>query len=297
MREQPRAGLDYLASITSLLQRVRTEHPTKGLYQAAELQFWWSRPRATDEFDQLFWFDDDGRPVAAVTLTDFGDASSLVYEEPTIVVTVLPDATDDWVAYVVERGLDHIGARGVGAVDVEIDQTDAVMRAVFERRGFTRRGDGVVECWLDASARPPVSPLPQGYRLATRRDLTDRPHHMDRPQVPAFEERLRQTSLYRPDLDLVVLDEHDEPAAYGIFWHDPVTAIGVVEPMRTLDEHQGRGLARHVLTAGIARLAAAGAERISIGYEPGNPASSHLYVDVGFVPHTQTDVYGGPTLV
>lgn len=297
MREQLRAGLDYLASITSLPQRIRTEHPTKGIYQAAELQFWWSRPRATDEFDQLFWFDDEGRPAAAVTLADFGDASSLVYEEPTMVVAVLPDATDNWVAHVVERGLDHIGALGVEAVDVEIDRTDAVMRAVFERRGFARRDDGVVECWLDASARPPVGPLPRGYRLATRQDLTDRPHHMDRPQVAAFEERLRQTSLYRPDLDLVVLDEDGEPAAYGIFWHDPVTTIGVVEPMRTLGEHQGRGLARHVLTAGIERLAAAGAERISIGYEPGNPASSHLYVDVGFEPHTQTDLYEGPTRV
>ncbi len=112
-----------------------------------------------------------------------------------------------------------------------MEQT-ARMRAVFERRGFTRRGNGVVECWLDASARPPVSPLPKGYGLATRQDLTDRPHHMDRPHVPAFEERLRQTSLYRPDLDLVVLDEHDEPAAQSIVLHDPATAIGVVARRR-----------------------------------------------------------------
>lgn len=70
---------------------------------------------------------------------------------------------------------------------------------------------------------------------------------------------------------------------------------GLVEPIRTEDDHQRRGLARHVLTAGIERLAEAGARRIKICYEPGNPASSHLYLSVGFQPVRQTDVFSGPT--
>ncbi len=107
---------------------------------------------------------------------------------------------------------------------------------------------------------------------------------------PDVEARLRQTSLYRPDLDLVVLDRDDNPAASGLFWYDPETATGLVEPMRTEDDHQRRGLARHVLTTGIDRVAEAGAARIKICFEPDNPASRGLYLSVGFEPVTQTDV-------
>jgi RimJ/RimL family protein N-acetyltransferase len=113
---------------------------------------------------------------------------------------------------------------------------------------------------------------------------------------PAVETRLRQTSLYRPDLDLVVLDRDDSVAAYGLFWFDPETATGLVEPMRTEDAHQQRGLARHVLTAGIDRLTEAGATRIKICFEPGNPASRTLYLSVGFQPTARTDLFSGPTI-
>ena len=108
---------------------------------------------------------------------------------------------------------------------------------------------------------------------------------------PDLDARLRQTSLYRPDLDLVVHDSRDDVAAYGLFWYDPVTATGLVEPMRTEDEHQRRGLARHILTTGIDLLAAAGAARIKICYEPDNPASKHLYLSAGFEPDRQTVVF------
>jgi len=52
----------------------------------------------------------------------------------------------------------------------------------------------------------------------------------------------------------------------------------------TVDDHQRRGLARHILTAGIDLLAEAGPERIEICYETDNPASRGLYLSVGFAP-------------
>ena len=227
--------------------------------------------------------------------TDWGDGSSAVYEETTLVLIVMPGATPDWVAHVVERGLVHAAESGIGAVELEVDRADDVMRDLLFGHGFTIKEDGLIECWLAANARPGISPLPDDYRLSTRHDTTQRPHHMTDPRRSDFEQRLLQTSLYRSDLDLVILDHEDNPAAYGLFWYDPETATGVVEPMRTHDDQQQRGLARHILTTGIDLLAAAGAERVSIGFEPGNPASSHLYLSVGFVPHRRTDVFSGRT--
>jgi RimJ/RimL family protein N-acetyltransferase len=50
-----------------------------------------------------------------------------------------------------------------------------------------------------------------------------------------------------------------------------------------------------VLTAGVALLASAGAQRIKIVYDPDHPASGHLYRSVGFEPDRYTDVLAGPT--
>lgn len=284
MQEQHRVGIHYLEAATVLLQRVRRAHPTKGLYEAADLQWWWRMPRATDNLRQLFWFDHIGRPEAAVIATDWGDRIAL---DP----IVMPDATPDWVAQVIERGLAHASESGFGAVELEVDRADDVMREVLTGHGFAIKEDGLVETWLAADARPEISPRSEGYRLCSRLDTMPRPHHMIERSGPDVEARLLQTSLYRPDFDLLMLDRDDNHAAHGLFWYDPETATGLVEPMRTEDDHQRRGLARHVLTTGLDRLADAGAVRIKICFEPDNPASRGLYLSVGFAPVKQTDVF------
>jgi GNAT superfamily N-acetyltransferase len=284
MQAQHRVGVHALEAVTALLQRVRRAHPTAGLYEAADLQWWWRTPRATDHIPQLFWFDHLGRPAAAVIATDWGDRIAL---DP----IVLPDAPTDWVAQVMERGLAHAAASGFGAVSLEVDPADAVLRELLISQGFHITGDGVVETWLAADVRPAISPLHADYRLARRSDMLPRPHHMVPRNGPDVELRLRQTSLYRPDLDLLVLDSSDSVAAYGLFWFDPATATGLVEPLGTEADHQRRGLARHLLTAGIDRLAEAGATRIKICFEPDNSAARNLYLSVGFAPVRQTVVF------
>ncbi len=288
-REEHRVGLESVDTATALLRRVRGAHPTKGLFETGDLQWRWRTERSTDSIPQLFWFDDLGRPEAAVIATDWSGAIAL---DP----LVLPGAPADWVAHVIQRGLEHAGGLGIGTVEIEVDRADAVTREVLASHGFEVVDDGIVETWLAVGERPAISPLRDGCRLADRVDTASRPHHMIGRNGSAVETRLRETSLYRPDLDLVVLDPEGRAAAYGLFWFDPATATGLVEPMRTEDEHQRRGLARHVLTSGIDRLAEAGATRVKVCFEPGNPASGNLYLVVGFRPTAQTDRFSGPTI-
>lgn len=286
LQEETRVGLAALEMVTTLLRRRRADHPTAGPYEAADHQWAWRRPRATDGSPQLFWLD-DGRPVAAAIAIEDGD-------EVLLDVVVLPDAAPALVAEVAERGLAHAAALALGPTVLEVAEDDTVLADVLVAHGFAVTGPGVVECWLDVADRPPVAALTDGYRLASRAETLDRPHHMTHAgrNHPDAEPRLRQTSLYRADLDLVVLAPDDTVAAYGLFWSDPVSATGLVEPMRTEDDHQRHGLARHVLTAGLDRLAAAGAERVKICFEADNPASSHLYPSVGFVPDRSTVLFG-----
>jgi predicted N-acetyltransferase YhbS len=208
---------------------------------------------------------------------------------------VMPGSEPAWITHVVARGLAHARDEGLDAVSLEADPADTATREALVEHGFSVEDGGYVETWLHATARPAISPLHDGYRLASRRDTMQRPHHMIHAgrNHADVEPRLRQTSLYRPELDLVVHDSQGDVAAYGLFWYDPATATGLVEPMRTEDHHQRRGLARHVLTTGVDRLAQAGAERIKICYDADNSASEHLYLDVGFRPVRRTVVFTG----
>jgi GNAT superfamily N-acetyltransferase len=287
MQEQHRTGIHYLEAATTLLHRVRSIHQTAGLLEAADLHWWWRTPRLTDSSPQLFWFDQAGRPEAAVIATDWGDGIAL---DP----IVMPNTAPDWIAHVIERGLAHASEFGFGAVDFVVDRADQVMRKVMVSHGFAMEQEDkltVVDAWLDVGARPPVSSLHKGYRLCSRLDTSQRPHHMISRNGPNLEARLQQTSLYRPDFDLFVLDDHECVAAYGLFWLDLDTATGLVEPMRTENDHQQLGLARHILTTGIDLLARAGAARIKLCFKPENAAAKALYLSAGFNPDKQTTVF------
>lgn len=285
LRERHLVGLDHLEAATTLLQRNRLGHATAGLYEAADLQWWWRTPRSTDHLAQIYWFDDLDRPTAAVIATDWGDRVAL---DP----IVLPGTAPDWTVAVIERGLARAGEAGWKSIGFELDPADEVLRAVLVEHGFEIEEGAMVEAWLTADDRPAIDPPPEGYRLSTRVDANEGSHHMTTAgrNHPDVEMRLRQTSLYRPDLDLVVHDGHGDVAGYGLFWYDPVTATGLVEPIRTEDAHQRRGLARHILTSGLDLLARAGAERIKVCYEPDNAAARHLYLGVGFEQFRQTAV-------
>ena len=142
------AGLAYLAAATALLQRVRVAHPTAGLLEAADVQWWWRSPRSTDRVPQPFWFDASGRPVAAVIATDWGEAVAL---DP----IVLPDVAPSWVARVVEIGVGHAQAVALGPLEVVVDRADCAMRALL----------------IDPEGRAPV---PAAHRLTGVLELPGR---------------------------------------------------------------------------------------------------------------------------
>ncbi|MGI9606462.1 MAG: GNAT family N-acetyltransferase [Acidimicrobiales bacterium] len=292
-RAEYRSGHDYLEAVTTLLRRVRNAHPTKGLFEAADMSWWWRTSRTTDTLPQLFWFDGDGRPEAAVIAIDWGG-------DVAIAPMLMPDAGPDGTAHVIERGLAHVAELGIERVDLEVDQEDTVMREILTGHGFaTEEGESasvsVMESWLVSTSRPAVSHVHDGYRLATRLDTLNEPHHMIDRGGPDIEARLQETPLYRSDLDFVVRDGGGEEAARGIFWIDPETATGLVEPMRTQEGHQQKGLARHILTTGVNRLAELGADRIKVVFEPTNAAASALYLGAGFEPVKKTVVFSGGT--
>ena len=267
------SGLDALALSTELLQRARLADPEAGQWEAADLQWWWRTPRPSDAIDQRFWIDDEG-PVAGVVLTDWGEAWGC---DPIVVPGVSAIALPTVWASAVEA----VDSLGLKAVDVLARDDDVELLGLLGDAGFVA-DDGLVDgvTWMDAEDRTGVAALPEGFVLVDRAREKSGPHPMRKRNGEEVEARLRQCSLYDPTLDLAVEAADGRTAGYALFWFDPVTRVGLVEPMRVEDAYQRRGLARAMLTAGLERLATRGARRLKVGYA--TDAARSLYVGTGF---------------
>lgn len=271
--EEVRAkGFEYLALATELLQRARLADPEVGVWEAADLQWWWRTPRRSDAIDQLFWIDDEG-PVAGVVLTDWGRVWGCD-------LIVVPGVQTVPLSTVWGRSVEAIDALGLEAVDVLVGDEDAELLGLLAGSRFAAGEEQSGITWMNAEDRAEVAPLPEGFVFVDRAREATGPHPMRRRNGEEVEARLRQCSLYDPALDLAVETVDGHVAGYALFWFDPVTEVGMVEPMRVEDEYQRRGLARALLTAGLDRHASRGAHRLKVGYV--TDAARSLYVGAGF---------------
>jgi GNAT superfamily N-acetyltransferase len=270
VRRQLLQGLERLGATTTVLQRARLADPRRGMWEAADVQWWWRRPRLTDELALPVWFDDVG-PVAAAGLTAWDDTwQADVFAVPSIV-----DEQTVW-----DATLGAAAAHGVEALRVFVGGADAPLANVAIRSGFAMSAELSGTAWMDADDRPPVVEV-GGFAIVDRVAGADRPHPMIARNGDLVEARLRQCSLYDPTLDLAVESADGSVAGYALFWFDRTTLVGLLEPMRVEDDYQRRGLARMLLTNGLDRLARKGARRLKVGFE--TDAALNLYLGAGFV--------------
>ena len=270
VRRQLLRGLGRLRATSAVLQRARLADPFSGMWEAADVQWWWGRPRATDELALPVWFDEIG-PVAAAGLTAEDDS----WQADVLAVPSIVNEEEVWAA-TLEATAGHLGQ----ALQMLVRQDDALLADLALGSGFALTDELSGTAWMDADHRPPLSTV-DGFAIVDRLTGPDRPHPMIARNGALIEARLRQCALYDPTLDLAVEDADGTVAGYALFWFDPTTFVGLLEPMRVGDEYQRRGLARMLLTNGLDRLARKGARRLKVGFKT-DPARN-LYLGAGFV--------------
>ena len=265
------SGLGRLAATTELLQRTRRSDADIGVWDAFDVQWWWRRPRRSDDLVLPVWFDDAG-PCGAVVLTDWGDrwqADALVAPGGAVELSTV------WAALV-----DTADRTGAAVWEVLAREDDAELLAHLAGSGFVPTDDRSGIAWMSPEDRAAVAPPPPGFVITDRAARPDRPHPLVVRNGGEVERRLRQCSLYDPTLDLAVDAPDGRPAGYAVFWSDPLTGVGMLEPMRVEDEFHRRGLARALLTEGLDRVVRKGARRLKVGFD--GEAGRRLYEGAGF---------------
>ncbi len=272
IRQYRASGVEALNLMTTLCQRARLADPDSGTWEAADFQWWWRKPQKSDDADQVFWLDETG-PVAGTRLSAWDDDTWQL--DPIVVMGTNAPSLN----HILNVSLHLLLMHAPTTITLPVRDDDQTLRALARDLGFAA-GDGDSTAWMDAADVPTPTPLPEGFVLVDRAMRSHTPHPMVGRNGQQVARRLAMCSLYDPALDLAVETENGEVAGYSLYWFDPVTKVGLVEPVRVEDDFQRQGLAKAMVTEGVRRLVERGAMRVKVSYE--NRKARALYEGIGF---------------
>ncbi|MCE7984771.1 MAG: GNAT family N-acetyltransferase [Caldilinea sp. CFX5] len=137
-------------------------------------------------------------------------------------------------------------------------------------------------------------PLPAGYTLRPLAGTQEAAAYValhravfeSENMTTPWRERTLQHPAYQPELDLVIEDPAGQLAAFCIGWVSPSgidgRPSGQIEPLGVRADCRGLGLGRMILSEGVRRLYAKGAEQVVVETDNYRDAAFALYESVGF---------------
>lgn len=280
LREVDLAGYNCHTAVTDLLINTRSDDPLAGLWEAGDLQWWWTIDNGLADRRDTFWLGSAEKLMACLLTSVLGSASYCeAIWRPIADDQVRKEVFPKLLSRLVEldQGPDH-------HVWITVDERDIDFRKRLEVIGFHHvANDDMVQMWQQRESLPdPVSLPTDMYIDDDRSRPPDQLHHLAARNGERIGERLRERSLYRPDLDLCIRTNTGEVAAYCLCWLDQANGVGLFEPVRTENAYQRRGLGRVLLTEGIRRLMERGADLIKVSRDHSSEAARGLYKSVGF---------------
>jgi predicted N-acetyltransferase YhbS len=208
-----------------------------------------------------------------------------------------PEAARDAVAWVVDQG----------ATEVMTLETETAVLAALRGGGFTERdlpwfthhvldlaelaGPPAVDGYRFRHIEPgePGEPGEIEARAAVHRAAWSPPPSTSKVTTAAYS-RLVRTPPYRSELDWVAVDAADRMVACLTLWLDDATGVVLLEPVGTVPEHRGRGLAGALSLAALraARDLGATTGLVCPRGDDDYPVPQRVYRGIGFRPVART---------
>lgn len=174
-----------------------------------------------------------------------------------------------------------------------VSETDQTRIHWLEMRGFQPNRQGMYHMQRSLESNLPEIELPEGFQVRTvagipevkqRAAVSHAAFGSTKPFDTYWPRMLRfmQSPVYDPGNDLVSVSPDGDFASFCYLWPDPVTGVGLFEPIGTHPAFQGRGLARAVTSAGLLRLKKLGMTQANICVDSENLPAIRLYESLGF---------------
>jgi GNAT superfamily N-acetyltransferase len=188
-----------------------------------------------------------------------------------------------------EDHLSHVNDENKRRVKIWVHDKNEPLQEILQKRGFLKREDVEEHFrWQNLDGDIPEPILPKGYRLLSlaegircedKCDTVVKAFGSSGLPIEIYQE-MQTASLYRPELDIVSVDEGGTVASFCTIWYDPKNGTATYEPVGTHPDHQRKGLGAAVIYEGLKRLKALGA-RVAFVQSYSN-ATDAFYHSVGF---------------
>lgn len=181
--------------------------------------------------------------------------------------------------------------------------------AEIEAAGFHSQAEVGPDSWTkvqfqrSAVPAPAVHGLPEGFQIRPLGGGAEAEAYVSLHQAVfqsenmtvAWRRRTLEHPAYRPELDLVLVDDRGRLAGFCVGWlatRGPGRVpAGQIEPMGVRADLRGRGLGGALLAACLGRLREAGAQAIFVETDNFRDAAFGLYTAAGFAVARQVIVY------
>jgi GNAT superfamily N-acetyltransferase len=174
-----------------------------------------------------------------------------------------------------------------------VNESDVLRTRWLEMRGFNRSAFFMRVLHRTLDEPLPETQLPHSYtihRVNGEQEVRQRAtvSHAAFGSSRAFESyqqrmlNFMRSPVYRNVQDLVTVAPDGRFASFCIIWPDPVTKVGLFEPVGTHPDFQHKGLGKAIVTEGLRRLQAQGMKQAIVCTEYNNPAALKLYESAGF---------------
>lgn len=275
--------------VTEFMTACRRRSPLGGLWDVADLHWWWRDGGYGNPEQQLFLEAPSGQALGFILLSEQYDTFD--YE-------ILPGHEESEAAATMFRhALGWLKGRLASSSKPEsisffIRDSHSTLRKLAEAEGFRASMKTYVQTALRLPLPEPgsLAPIADNIRSIRETDLSG-----GRPPVlhtsAAKFSRVCETPLYRPKHHLVGVDPNDQPVAECICWIDQVNDIGVLEPMETHPDHRRRGHGSEILRAALRLISVSGGKFAKVSHYNSNIAAARLYRSLGFRPVFERVVY------
>ncbi len=295
MFSEPRAYINEndLEAMRDLLRQGRLASNGSYYVHPGDLSWWLFYPQLDYDFwGSIYLWDDPGQPgqlLAWALLSPVGSTFDVVVK-PELRGSPLAWEMFAWAMKQVKANAKRVGREHIGVF--WIDERDELLRSWLVTKGFALASRDVhLTCDL-AMPRLEAS-LPDGYEVRSSRGL-DEVRQRAKAQYGAFSgsvdferyvarfERFMASPVYDPDLDVVAASLDGQIGAFCIAWPDPLTGVGLFEPVGTHPDFQRKGLGKAVMLAALERLQRVGMRQAIVTTGEDNLPAIKLYESVGF---------------
>ena len=249
--------------------------------------FVWELRGGHDEPQPIWMWDDASGVVAVGWMTEPGK----------LWLETLPEH-EDLVGEMVAWGEALAAPTGLS---VRAFDSDTVRIRGLEQLGYRRTAPQGVFFRMNLASPSEVLEPPLGFRVldsigidperraAAHRDAWNDLGRIGLPDVRStfsaalyLSLRAARAQVYDPTLDLLVEGPDGALVANAVCWADPVSGVGVFEPVGTHAAFRGRGLARLAILEGCRRLRRRGHRWARVGTAHFNAPAISAYLSCGF---------------